>query len=210
MGLRTRVKICGITRPEDGRQAAVLGADAIGLVFVPASTRYVELDTAAEIIAALPPLVGVVALFLDPQPAEVERVVRRLPVDLLQFHGSESPEFCRAFGRRYLKALAMSEGSADPISQARRYPDAAGFLLDSHAPGELGGSGRAFDWSRVPELPRPLVLAGGLNPDNVAAAIRRCRPYGVDVSSGVEAGKGIKDADRMAAFLNEVRRVDSE
>lgn len=165
--MRTRVKICGITRPEDGRQAALLGADAIGLVFVPASARHVELDAAAEIIAALPPLVSVVALFLDPQPAEVEQVVARLPVDLLQFHGSEPPEFCRAFGR-------------------------------------------AFDWSRVPELPRPLVLAGGLGPDNVAAAIRRCRPYGVDVSSGVEAGKGIKDAGRMAAFLNEVRRVDSE
>lgn len=209
--MRTRVKICGITRPEDGQRAAALGADAVGLVFFAGSPRHVSIDTAASVIAALPPLVAVVALFQDPAAAEVEQVLAKLPVDLLQFHGSESPEFCRAFGRRYLKALAMGEGSLDPVLQARQYPDAAGYLLDSHAAGQQGGSGRTFDWSRIPaNLARPILLAGGLHAGNVAAAIRQYRPYGVDVSSGVEAGKGIKDAAKMAAFINEVRRVESE
>lgn len=208
--MRTRVKICGITRPEDGRQAAVLGADAIGMVFLPGSPRDVSLPVAREIIATLPPLVTVVALFMDPSPDEVERVLAALPVDLLQFHGSEPPEFCRAFGRRYMKALAMAEGGAAAAAQAERYPDAAAFLLDSHAAGQQGGSGQTFDWSQIPtDLPRPLLLAGGLHAGNVAAAIQEHRPYGVDVSSGVEAVKGIKDAARMAAFINEVRRVES-
>lgn len=209
--MRTRVKICGITRPDDGREAAALGADAIGLVFCAASPRNIDIATAERIIGALPPLVSVVALFMDAEAAEVERVVAALPVDLLQFHGSEAPEFCGRFGRRYLKALAMAEGSDAPGQQAARYPDAAGFLLDSHAAGGQGGSGHTFDWSRIPrDFARPFLLAGGLNPDNVAAAVRQCRPYGVDVSSGVEASKGIKDVARMAAFINEVRRVENE
>lgn len=208
--MRTRVKICGITRPEDGRQAAALGADAIGMVFLPGSPRHVSLEAAAEIVAALPPLVTVVALFMDPSQDEVEQVLAALPIDLLQFHGSEPPEFCRAFRRRYMKALAMADGGAAAAAQAKRYPDAAAYLLDSHAAGQQGGSGQTFDWNQIPRnLERPLLLAGGLHADNVAAAIAQHRPYGVDVSSGVEASRGIKDAARMAAFINEVRRVES-
>lgn len=209
--MRIRVKICGITRPEDGRQAAEFGADAIGLVFCARSPRNVDIAAAERIIDALPPLVSVVALFLNPRAADVERVLAALPVDLLQFHGLEPPEFCRRFGRRYLKALSMDAGSDGPRQQIGQYPDAAGFLLDAHPAGELGGRGEAFDWSRIPpDLTKPFLLAGGLNPDNVAAAVRGCRPYGVDVSSGVEAAKGVKDAARMAAFINEVRRVESD
>lgn len=209
--MRTRIKICGITRPDDGRRAAELGADAVGLVFCAASPRNLDLASAARIIGSLPPLVTVVALFMDPLRADVAAVVSELPIDLLQFHGSEPPEFCRGFGRRYIKALAMGADAADPRQQAHEYPDAAGFLLDSHAVGGQGGSGQTFDWSRVPQdFARPFLLAGGLGPDNVAAAVRQCRPYGVDVSSGVEAAKGIKDAGKMAAFINEVRRVERE
>lgn len=209
--MSTRIKICGVTRPDDGLCAAELGADAIGLVFFAGSPRHVDLDTASRIIAVLPPLTTVVALFQDPTAAAVEQVVAELPVDLLQFHGGESPEFCRRFGRRYLKALAMAGGRAAAQAQARQYPDAAGFLLDSHAVGQQGGSGQVFDWSQIPaDLNRPYLLAGGLSPDNVADAIRQHRPYGVDVSSGVEAARGIKDAVKMAAFISEVKRVESE
>lgn len=209
--MSTRIKICGVTRPEDGLCAAELGADAIGLVFVAGSPRYIDLDTASRIIAVLPPLTTVVALFQDPTAAVVEQVVAELPVDLLQFHGSESPEFCRRFGRRYLKALAMAGGQSAAQAQARQYPEATGFLLDSHAVGQQGGSGQVFDWSQIPsDLNRPYLLAGGLNPDNVADAIRQHRPYGVDVSSGVETARGIKDAVKMAAFISEVKRVESE
>lgn len=209
--MSTRIKICGVTRPEDGRCAAELGADAVGLVFFAGSSRNVDIATAERIIAALPPLVVVVALFQDPAAVDVERVVAELPVDLLQFHGSEEAEFCRRFGRRYLKALAMAGGHDAAQAQAQRYPDAAGFLLDSHAVGQQGGSGQVFDWSQIPtDLAKPFLLAGGLHPDNVAEAIRQHRPYGVDVSSGVEASKGIKDAAKMAAFISEVKRVESE
>jgi len=205
--VRTRIKICGITRPEDGAYAAAAGADAIGLVFCAASPRCVSPAQAREIVAALPPLVTVVALFLDPQPHEVEQVLASVPVDLLQFHGAEPPEFCRRFQRRYLKALPMG-GGADPLALAAQYPDAAGFLLDSHAQGGIGGTGTTFDWSTIPStLPRPFLLAGGLHPGNVAEAVRTCRPYGVDVSSGVESAKGIKDSAKVAAFIDEVRRV---
>lgn len=209
--LSTRIKICGVTRPEDGLCATELGADAIGLVFYAGSARNVDIETAKRIIAELPPLVSVVALFQNPSAAEVNRVLAELSVDLLQFHGNESPDFCRSFGRRYVKALAMAGGRSDAQEQALRYPDAAGFLLDSHAVGQQGGSGRVFDWSQIPaDLSRPFLLAGGLDPENVADAIRQHRPYGVDVSSGVETAKGIKDAVRMAAFISEVKRVESE
>lgn len=205
--MRTRIKICGITRPEDGAAAARLGADAVGLVFYSGSPRYLELAAAREIVAALPPLVSVVALFLDAAEDEVGRVLSELEVDLLQFHGRESAEFCESFGRRYLKALPMGAGG-DPLAVAAAHPRALGFLLDSNAPGERGGHGRTFDWDRAPAaLGRPWLLAGGLAPDNVAEAVRRLRPYGVDVSSGVESAPGIKDADKMAAFISEVYRA---
>lgn len=181
------------------------------MVFLPGTPRNVSVTTAAEIIAALPPLVTVVALFKDPSRDEVEEVLQALPIDLLQFHGSERPEFCRSFARRYIKALAMADGAASARAQAQLYPEAAAFLLDSHATGQLGGSGQTFDWAQIPDnLGKPILLAGGLQADNVAEAVRRYRPYGVDVSSGVEAARGIKDAERMTAFIQEVRRVESE
>ncbi len=205
--MRTRIKICGITRPSDGVAAVELGADALGLVFCETSPRFVTPEQAEEIVAALPPLVSVVALFVNAPASDVERVLARVPVDLLQFHGDEAPEYCSSFGRRYIKALPMG-GGVEPTAYARRYADAAAFLLDSHALGGLGGSGSRFDWSRIPSgLGKPLILAGGLDASNVAEAIEQCRPYGVDVSSGVEAAKGVKDVARMEAFIKEVMRV---
>ena len=198
----TRVKICGITRPVDGREAARLGADAIGLVFYPPSPRHVSLDTARAIVAALPPFVTVVALFVDPDVAWVESVLAGCPVDLLQFHGEESPSFCRSFGRPYMKAVRMRP-EVDLCAQAARYADARALLVDAYVEGVAGGTGARFDWSLLPDaLSLPLVLSGGLGPENVAQAVAAGRPDAVDVSSGVEASKGIKDAARMAAFIS--------
>ncbi len=208
--MRTRVKICGITRVEDALKAAELGADAIGLVFYPKSPRAVDAETAHRIVQALPPFVTTVGLFLDAEPRDIRAVLATVPLDLLQFHGDECPADCGAYGRPYIKAVAMS-GDTDVAAYMRSYPDAAGFLLDSHAPGAAGGTGNRFDWSQIPrDLGRPVILAGGLNPDNVGEAVRRTRIGGVDVSSGVESSPGIKDADKMRAFIEEVRRVDSE
>ena len=201
---RTRVKICGITRSEDGAYAARCGADAIGLVFYPASPRAVDGGRATAIVRALPPFVTVVGLFVDPEPAWVRRVLADVPLDLLQFHGDEPPELCGAFGRPYLKAMAVREG-VDLRAWARRHGDACGLLLDSYHPALRGGTGTTFDWSQVPpDLGKPVVLAGGLTPENVAEAVRKVRPYGVDVSGGVESEKGIKDPDRVAAFMRGV------
>lgn len=198
----TRVKICGITRPVDGREAARLGADAIGLVFYPPSPRHVSLDTARAIVAALPPFVTVVALFVDPDAAWVESVLAGCPVDVLQFHGEESPSFCRSFGRPYMKAVRMRP-EVDLCAQAARYADARALLVDAYVEGVAGGTGARFDWSLLPDaLSLPLVLSGGLDPENVAQAVAAVRPDAVDVSSGVEASKGIKDAARMAAFIS--------
>ncbi|HHH36677.1 MAG TPA: phosphoribosylanthranilate isomerase [Gammaproteobacteria bacterium] len=205
---RVRVKICGITRPEDGAEAGRLGADAIGLVFYPPSPRHVSLDTAQAVVAALPPFVTVVALFVNAAESEIRRVLAALPVGLIQFHGDEPPEECRRYGRPYLKALRMAPDT-DVAANAARYGDAAGILLDSYQPGVPGGTGRTFQWARVPPLHCPLILAGGLTPDNVAQAIATVRPYGVDVSGGVEREKGIKDAARMADFIARVRAVES-
>ncbi|HXH03475.1 MAG TPA: phosphoribosylanthranilate isomerase [Candidatus Competibacteraceae bacterium] len=200
---RTRIKICGITRPEDGQAAARLGADAIGLVFYPPSPRAVDAERAAAIVTALPPFVSAVGLFVDAEPEWVRAVLARVPLALLQFHGAESADYCRGFGRPYLKAVPMG-GGARVEDYQRRYPDAAGLLLDSHGGGKSGGSGRAFDWAAIPAPAArtlPLVLAGGLDADNVAAAVAQVHPYAVDVSSGVETAKGIKDEVRMARFV---------
>ena len=214
--VRTRVKICGITRVDDGLAAARAGADAIGLVFWRGSPRAVDLGQARAIAAAMPPFVTVVGLFVDPTPEAVRAALAAAPLGLLQFHGAEAPAFCRAFGRPYLKALAVAAG-VDLLESATAYGDAAGILLDAPpADGLPGGTGRRFDWSRVPPaLPRPLVLSGGLDAGNVGEAIRRVRPWAVDVSSGVEArgadGKalrGIKDPARIAAFIEEARNAD--
>jgi len=205
--MRTRVKICGITRPEDGIEAARLGADAIGLVFYAPSPRHVTVAQAQAVCAALPPFVSVVGLFVDAPAAEVLEVLQAVPLDVLQFHGDEAPAYCAAFGRPYLKALRMRDG-LDVAAEARRYADAQGLLLDTYVPGEAGGTGQSFDWQRVPQgLDQPIILAGGLTPDNVAEAITTARPYGVDVSGGVEQAKGIKSAAKMAAFMRGVESV---
>jgi phosphoribosylanthranilate isomerase len=202
--MRTRVKICGVTRVEDALAAARVGADAIGLVFVDKSPRHVSLDLAAAICREMPPFVSTVGLFVDVDAAQVRAVLGRVPLDLLQFHGAEAPEFCRQFHRPYIKAIAMRE-DADLHAAARTYPDAAGLLLDAHVADVAGGSGRTFDWSRVPhDLGRPVIVAGGLTPQNVAHAVRQVRPYAVDVSSGVEQKPGIKDARKIAAFIDAV------
>lgn len=205
----TRIKICGITRPEDGRAAAEAGADAIGLVFYADSPRAVDPEQAASIVAALPPLVTVVALFVDATAASVNTVLSRVPVDVLQFHGSESVAFCEQFARPYLKALRMQPGS-DIAALAAAYASARGLLLDSFRPGIPGGTGETFDWSQVPALQRPLILAGGLGPDNVATAMRRVRPAAVDVSGGVESAPGHKDRALMQAFCAAVRATDQQ
>ena len=207
---RLRVKCCGITRVEDGVLAATLGADAIGLVFTRRSPRCVGLEQALAIRAALPPLVAAVALFMDDESGWVREIVERIQPDLLQFHGDEDAGYAQQFGRRYLKAIAMA-GTGDPTAQMAAHPHAAGFLLDGHARGEAGGCGRAFDWTRVPRhTGRPWLLAGGLDADNVAAAIHAARPYGVDVSSGIECAPGIKDPLRMQRFIAAVRASERD
>lgn len=207
-GRRTRVKICGITRPEHAVQAALLGADAIGLVFYPASPRAVSIAQANLILDALPPLVTRVGLFVDAAVEQVMAVLQQVSLDLLQFHGEEPEAYCRQFRRPYLKALSM-RSDRDVAAAMAAYPSAAGLLLDTYHPAMPGGSGERFDWDQIPaERPRPLILAGGLQAENVAEAICRVRPFGVDVSSGVESGKGIKDADKIAAFIRGVERGD--
>jgi len=214
--MATRIKICGITRIEDGLAAARAGADAIGLVFWPGTPRVVQAAQAQAIVHAMPPFVSIVGLFVDPTAEEVNAVLETVPLDLLQFHGREPPGLCRAFGRSYLKAIAV-DATGDLLESVSLYGDAAGLLFDAPpTSGMPGGTGRTFDWSRLPaSLPRPLVLSGGLNAANVAGAIRLVRPWAVDVSSGVEASgpdgrprAGIKDAAKIAAFVEEVRHAD--
>jgi phosphoribosylanthranilate isomerase len=204
--MRTRVKICGITRPEDGCNAAACGVDAIGLVFYEKSPRVVTLEQARNICDALPPFVSTVALFVNPEASLVAQVLGTVPIDLLQFHGTESAEFCNEFVRPYIKAIAMREG-LDPMAVMANYPAAAGFLFDADLPDIHGGGGVSFDWSKLPEKSvNPVILAGGLTPENVAAAVAQTRPYAVDVSSGVELGKGIKAVDKIEAFMKGVQR----
>jgi phosphoribosylanthranilate isomerase len=205
--MRTRVKICGITRVEDARAAAQAGADAVGLVFYPPSPRFLSVDWARELRNELPPFVMPVALFVNPSAAEVYTVLERVRPSMLQFHGEENPVFCSQFGVPFIKACRVRP-EVDLLEYLRPFAGAAGWLLDSHVE-EYGGIGESFDWSLVPaERIRPLVLSGGLTRANVGEAIRRVRPWAVDVSSGVESSKGIKDAARIAAFIAEVRNAD--
>lgn len=205
----TRVKICGVTRPEDARAAARLGADAIGLVLYPPSPRALGLDAARAVTDALPPFVTPVGLFLDPTPDEVRSALAALPLELLQFHGTEPADFCRAFGRPYIKAVGMTGDGDDIAAGAARYPDARALLVDSHAAGRPGGTGVTFDWERLPpERGFRVILAGGLTPANVAMGVATVRPDAVDVSSGVERSKGIKDEALVREFIEEVRRGD--
>jgi phosphoribosylanthranilate isomerase len=204
---RTRVKICGLTREADVEAAARLGADAIGLVFYPPSPRMLSLELARRLRAAAPPFVSVVALFVNAAEGEVRRVIDQVRPDALQFHGDEPASFCAAFGLPYIKACRVRPG-VDLLEYLRSYPDANGWLLDAFVAG-YGGEGERFDWSLVPvERDRPLILSGGLRSGNVGEAIRRTAPWAVDVSSGVESAKGIKDAAMIADFMAEVRNAD--
>ncbi|NMG27438.1 phosphoribosylanthranilate isomerase [Aromatoleum evansii] len=204
---RTRIKICGLTRAEDVLAAVEAGADAIGLVFYPPSPRFVAFERAAELAALVPPFVTTVGLFVNPDPAYVRQALAQVPLQLLQFHGDESEAQCAAFGRPWIKAARVRPG-IDLVEFSASHPSASGLLLDAFVDG-YGGGGKVFDWSLIPErLGRPLILSGGLDPDNVAEAVRRVRPWAVDVSSGVESGKGIKDAARIAAFVAGVRNAD--
>lgn len=200
-----RSKICGITRIEDALAVVEAGADAIGLVFYGKSPRAVSVEQAAAILHALPPFVTTVGLFVDMPRDELQQLLQRLPLDLLQFHGDESPADCEGFGRPYIKALRVRPGE-DVAAAMAPYTGARGILLDTFVEGVPGGTGASFDWTLVPEdAAKPIILAGGLDSDNVARAIRQVRPYAVDVSGGVEASKGIKDADKIRAFVRAVR-----
>jgi phosphoribosylanthranilate isomerase len=207
---RTRIKFCGMTRAGDVRLASELGADAVGFVFAEGSPRRVEPEEARAMRNALAPLVDAVAVFRDNTPDEVRDVVRQVRPSLLQFHGEEDDAFCRAFGVPYIKAIAMGgPQSESAIDLQLRYPAATAFLFDNHGPGVPGGSGRPFDWSRIPPgVSKPVMVAGGLSADNVFDAIVATMPWGVDAVSGVEAALGIKDGERMRAFVEEVRRAD--
>lgn len=199
-----RSKICGITRIEDAQAAVEAGADAIGLVFYAKSPRAVSVEQAAAILQALPPFVTTVGLFVDMPRDELQQLLQRLPLDLLQFHGDESPADCEGHGRPYIKALRVRPGE-DVSAAMTPYSGARGILLDTFVEGVPGGTGASFDWSLVPEnAGKPIILAGGLDAGNVAVAIRRVRPYAVDVSGGVEASKGIKDAGKIRAFIQAV------
>jgi len=203
--MTTRIKICGITRPEDAEKAVVLGVDAIGLVFYGPSPRNVDIQQACAVVDSLPPFVTPVGLFVNATEGEVRGVLDRVNLGLLQFHGDESPKFCIRFNRPYIKAIRMRE-DVDLQMEADKYGQARGLLLDAYHPALPGGTGESFEWTRVPDdLPTPVILAGGLSADNVGEAIRRVQPYAVDVSGGVEAEKGIKDWRKMADFVAEVR-----
>ena len=205
---RTRVKICGITRPEDALVAAMAGADAIGLVFYAPSPRAVTIEQAREICAVLPPFVTRVGLFVNAVRTTVSETIAAVPIDLLQFHGDESAADCEGFGVPYIKA-ARVQPDFDLELFASRYAGACGILADTYHADIQGGTGKTFDWSLIPgQRTKPLILAGGLTTDNVAAAVRRVHPFGVDVSGGVESSKGIKDATRIAAFIREVNNVE--
>jgi phosphoribosylanthranilate isomerase len=199
--MAVRVKICGITRQQDLHVACQAGADALGFVFYEKSPRHLTIATAAALVRELPPFVQSVGLFVNAAPAFIEAVLQDVPLDLLQFHGDETPADCMRFGRPYIKAVRVNRDT-DLLKCAADFDTARGLLLDAYVPGVPGGTGERFDWSLIPtDLSRPVILSGGLTPDNVAEAIQRVRPWAVDVSSGVEAEKGIKDAHKIAQFI---------
>jgi phosphoribosylanthranilate isomerase len=204
----TRIKICGITRAEDALAAVASGADALGFVFYAKSPRAVTAGQARQLVNVIAPFVTVVGLFVNPSEDEVRHALSLVPLDVLQFHGEEEPEFCSRFGRPYLKAVRVKSG-VDLVQCASRYAGAQGLLLDAFIEGTHGGTGESFDWGLIPhDLALPVILSGGLYATNVGAAIRQVKPYAVDVSSGVESAKGIKDAAKIAAFINEVKNID--
>jgi phosphoribosylanthranilate isomerase len=204
---RTRIKICGITREEDLRAAIELGADALGFVFYPPSPRFLSDARAAELARGMPPFVTLVGLFVNEDAATVRRILKQIPLQLLQFHGEEDAAYCRQFGLPYIKAARVRPG-LDLLEYAASFPDARGLLLDAYVEG-YGGVGQTFDWNLIPRnLPLPLILSGGLDAANVDDALRTLRPWAVDVSSGVESSKGIKDAGKIAAFITGVRNAE--
>ncbi|MBO1923504.1 phosphoribosylanthranilate isomerase [Thiomicrorhabdus sp. 6S3-12] len=204
--MRTRVKICGLTRIEDALQAVNSGADAIGLVFYEPSPRYVDIAKAKEIAAQIPAFVTVTALFVNPSKEQLEQVLREVRIDLLQFHGQETAEFCRQFGRNYIKAVPMRE-ETDLAQIVAEFHDCSGLLLDTYKPGVPGGTGETFNWQWVPQrFVKPIILAGGLTPENAGQAIDAVHPWALDVSGGVEASKGIKSAEKISQFMQEVMR----
>jgi phosphoribosylanthranilate isomerase len=206
---RTRVKVCGIRDEAMADAACRAGADAIGLVFHPPSPRHVDSETARAIAASVPAFVTVVGLFVNRDAHDVRGILARVPMGLLQFHGDETPSFCAQFGLPWIKAVRVGPDT-DLLECARCFSGAAGLLLDAHVPGHFGGTGRSFDWSRIPgSMPRPVILSGGLDAGNVGDAIRQVVPWAVDVSSGVESAPGRKDAGRIEEFLRSVRDADT-
>ncbi|MBS0423464.1 MAG: phosphoribosylanthranilate isomerase [Proteobacteria bacterium] len=204
--MSVRVKVCGITRNEDAIAAVQCGADAIGFVFWPHSARYIDADSARRIVEVIQPFVCTVGVYVDPDAAWVEKTAQAAKLSLLQFHGDESPEFCNQFSQPYIKAIRV-KADTDLLQYAERYRTAKGLLLDTYAANVPGGTGHIFDWQLIPQqLPLPLILSGGLNPDNVADAIKQTKPWAVDVSSGVEASKGIKDKKKIIAFMQGVKQ----
>lgn len=210
--VRTRVKFCGFTRAGDVRLACELGVDAVGLVFAEDSPRMLQVEEARALRQAVMPLVSVVALFRDNAPEQVREIVRLLRPNVLQFHGDEEDAFCRSFGIPYIKAIAMGQPEGiDVRSLHGRYPHASALLFDSHVRGGIGGRGETFDWKRLPpDNTKPIMVAGGLNPGNVHGLITTRAPWAVDVASGIESACGIKDGDKMQAFIAEVHRADCE
>lgn len=207
---RTRIKFCGLTRPDDVRLAAEMGVDALGVIFAARSKRRVVPEQAAMLRQALPPLVDLVALFMDNDAHEVRAAIEQAQPTLLQFHGDEGDAFCRAFGLPYLKGVGMGGVAPDGQTLRARWPNAAGFVLDGHAPRQAGGSGLRLDVANIPaDLDRPWLLAGGLTPANVGEAIRAVRPWGVDVAGGIESAPGIKDGGLMRCFVEAVRAADA-
>ena len=208
--MRVRTKICGITRVEDALVAAQAGVDAIGLVFYHKSPRAVSMTQAAKIIAALPPFVSTVGLFVNASRTEIDALLSQVSLDVLQFHGDETPAECEGFFRPYYRALRMQPG-VDIAALAAQYSGAQGILLDAWVPGIHGGTGERFDWSAIPDnLAKPLILAGGLNADNVSEAMQQVQPWAVDVSGGVESSPGLKDADKMRKFLYAVQMKNAQ
>lgn len=205
--MRTRIKICGLTRAEDVDAAVNAGVDAIGLVFYPPSPRCISVEQAVALAARVPPFVTKVGLFVNESESTVQRILAGVALDLLQFHGEEDETYCRLFGRPYIKVARVRPG-LDLVEFARSYPSATGLLLDTYVEG-YGGMGEAFDWSIIPSwLPLPMILSGGLHGGNVASAIRQLHPWAVDVSSGVESSKGIKDAAKIVDFVTAVKNAD--
>ena len=204
---RTRIKVCGVTRPEDARFCAAAGVDAVGVIMVERSRRKVGIDAAQAIREEVDGLTALVLLVADPDPEWLRNALNHLRPDMIQFHGQETAEYCDAFGAPYLKALSWRAFSGDDLG---RYRNARGFVVDSHDPGELGGTGKVFDWKHYPsDSKRPVLLAGGLSPENVFMAVRQARPYGVDVASGVETQPGTKSREAIIRFMQEVQRADT-